>query len=258
MIVFDIETGPLPTERIKQLAPAFVPTTKHPGTFDPSAVKLGLLKDQAKIDAKIEESRLKHAKAVDDFQSNLAKEEIEYWQSIVDKAALSAITGQVLAIGYRSAKGTALHGREFEPDNEKEMLVKFWGKFVDCRQSRRAIVGFNSNSFDVAFIYQRSLILSVDIPAGVFDGKWLSKTFVDLRDFWTCGNKSINGSLDSIAKAFGIASKPKDELGETIKGKDFARLYMDPAKKKQALDYLANDLEMTWEFACRVGLNRAA
>jgi len=251
LIVFDIETGPLPTEQIKDLAPVFSPATKHPGEFNPAAVKLGQLKDPAKIEAKIEDARQKHAKAVEDFAAKLEQEESDYWQAIMDRAALSAITGHVLAIGYRGAK-TVIRGREFSPDNEADLLVEFWGKFKECQKKRRPMVGFYSNSFDVPFLYQRSLILSVDVPSNVVDGgQWLNKTFVDLKNYWCCGNRSIGDNLDTISRAFGIPGKP-----DGISGKDFSRLYLDPETEHIAIDYLIGDLEMTWQFACRCGLDK--
>jgi hypothetical protein len=56
MIVFDIETGPLPSDEIRANSAPFVPAPP-PGDFDPSAVKLGNLKDEAKIAAKINDAR---------------------------------------------------------------------------------------------------------------------------------------------------------------------------------------------------------
>lgn len=84
----------------------------------------------------------------------------------------------------------------------------------------------------------------------MFDGKWLSKTFVDLLDYWRLGNRQITNKLDTISRALGIGGKP-----DGISGKDFAGLYLNPATKQQAIDYLLGDLDMTWNFACRVGLN---
>jgi uncharacterized protein YprB with RNaseH-like and TPR domain len=251
MLVYDIETGPLPDETIKALSPPFEPKAKHPGEFSPAAVKLGLLKDQAKIDAKIADAKAKHEKAVEDFASAVEKEESEYWTNILDRAALSAITGRILAIGYKGEKAQMIdHIAIHSVDAEVKICQRFWSKFVECQKSRRPMVGFNSNYFDVPFIYQRSLILSVDIPAAVFDGKWLTKSFVDLLDYWRLGNRQIWNKLDSISKAMGIGEKP-----EGISGKDFSRLYFGTAdERKQALKYLEGDLDLTWQFACRVGL----
>ena len=152
-----------------------------------------------------------------------------------------------MAIGYRGNKTVINH---VERDDEAEICNRFWIKFLECSKSRRPIVGFNSNYFDVPFIYQRSLILSVDVPAQVFDGKWLNKTFVDLLDYWRVGNRQISNKLDTISRALGIGEKP-----DGISGKDFARLYRDSETREQALQYLEGDLDMTWKFARRVGLN---
>ena len=46
-VIFDIETGPLPIERIKEILPPFDPESlgNPPGEFDPKSVKTGNLKD---------------------------------------------------------------------------------------------------------------------------------------------------------------------------------------------------------------------
>lgn len=59
MLCFDIETCPLSEEVVLAAAGEFIPPP-HPGEFDPGSVKLGNLKDQAKIEAKIAEARAAH------------------------------------------------------------------------------------------------------------------------------------------------------------------------------------------------------
>ena len=104
-MVFDIETGALPLPELQKILPAYDPgSQKHPGEFDPKSVKLGNTKQEDLIQKKIEEARVKHEESVKQFESSLAGAEDRYWASIIEKAALSAITGQVVAIGYKSAK----------------------------------------------------------------------------------------------------------------------------------------------------------
>ena len=72
LIAFDIETGPASLEELSLME---VP-------FDPATVKIGNLKDQVKIEEKIEAARKNH--------------ELDF----INKAALSPFTGRVIAIGW--------------------------------------------------------------------------------------------------------------------------------------------------------------
>ena len=58
MLVFDIETGPLPEDRLREIMPP-CDLLPHPGEFIPGNVKLGQMKDQTKIDAKIADAKAK-------------------------------------------------------------------------------------------------------------------------------------------------------------------------------------------------------
>lgn len=247
-VVFDIETGPLSMDRLKEVLPPFAPTAKDPGEFDESTVKLGVMKDAEKIRAKIEECRAKHAAAVAEYQDYLSVGEEQYWQSVMDRAALSATTGQVLAIGYHGS------GKSFidsvDPQIESNVISRFWAQFVKLRSGGRSMIGFNCNDFDVPFLVQRSIILGIDLPENLLEGgKWLSRTFVDLRSIWSAGSRSSPGTLDLICRCAGLGAKT-----DGVSGADFSRLFSNPETRQQALDYLSNDLAMTAGLARRVGL----
>lgn len=95
--MFDIETEPKSIELIEAQAPA----------FKPENVKVGNLKDQDKIDAKIEDARQNHI------------------QSIVDKAGLSPLYSNPCAIGYQHA-GDFDVTLDFADGDPKGMVEKFW------------------------------------------------------------------------------------------------------------------------------------
>ena len=95
--MFDIETEPKATELIESLAPV----------FKPEKVKVGNLKDQDKIDAKIEDARENHI------------------NSIVDKAGLNAKYSNPMAIGYHHAGGFDVT-LDFADGDPKGMVERFW------------------------------------------------------------------------------------------------------------------------------------
>jgi len=214
-IVFDIETGPLPEDQIKAV---ILP-------FDPSKVKVGGLLP-ATAEVKIEKAREDHL------------------TNAVGKAALHAHTGEVLAVGYMKLDRTVLDDKQ----GEMVLLETFWREYKIARDRGNRLVGFDNFRFDQPFLMQRSYINGVRVPESVRHGRWWDNVFVDLKDIWTCGDRSSFFALDTLAKALGVGAKTPG-----LKGADFARLYKGtPKERKKALDYLRNDLDMTWKCAERM------
>lgn len=254
MVVIDIETGSLPLEQIQSILPPFDPSSigKHPGEFDPSTVKYGQTKDEAKRAAKLEECHQKHLQEIAAYERKQETGEADHWNTVLDRAALSAITGQTLAIGVLGKQVAILSQ---DDRSEAEMLTAFWRTFSDFRKSgERKMVGFNVRGFDVPFLYQRSIILEVDVPDGVFEkDRYLGPGFIDLRDRWLGCSGGQAGTLSDICCACGIGGKP-----DGVSGKDFHRLFWNVATRPQAIDYLINDLQITRSLAMRLGINMPA
>lgn len=243
MIAFDIETGPLPDEEIlKQVKPFEAP--KHPGTFDPDRVKTGNLKDPAKIKAKLQDAYTAHERACSEYETNVEILKREWWASTVGSAALSPLTGRILAIGYLSTDTDAL---ALDIGDEEPMLRRFWKQYEKCKSEGRLLVGHNITAFDVPFIIRRSWIHGMSIPAGVIERNRIDhKVFVDTMHTWSCGNREMI-SLDSLCRAFGVQGKP-----EGVDGSMFADLLK--ADREKAEYYLTNDLNMTVRVAEQMGI----
>lgn len=209
MIVFDIETGPLPLNILKSRMPE----------FDPEDVKCGNLKDAAKIADKIAAAKRSHE------------------EKYIERAALSATTGRVLAIGI-GKRVLSCDG------DEGKMLTTFWSMFANAVDACESLVGFNIFAFDLPFLVRRSWRCEVDVPTNVIErGRYWHHSFVDLLDVWRLGNRQEYISLDRLATSLGLAGKPDD--GTT--GADFARLWQEDRQK--AIGYLRNDIRMTAEVA---------
>lgn len=245
-VIFDIETGPQSSEQLRKICAPFVPPA-HPGEFDERSVKFGNATKPETIQKKIDEARAKHAEAVENYALDVVEQEKAYWSKIEADAALSALTGEVLAIGYRGEKVVIDH---VEDQTEAAMLAKFWAQYSKLRKAGRKMIGFCINDFDIPFLFQRSLIVGVTVPDYLFSGpqRYLDQTFIDLAKVWAGGKWGAFTKLDLICRAMGIPGKP-----EGINGGDFARLYRNPETRPVAIDYLANDLEMTWGVADRMG-----
>lgn len=251
MLVFDLETGPLPEEQLREV---YQPLDESEikglvtGEFDPSSVKVGNLKDQAKIQAKIDEAKAAHESARENSSLIIAAAHAKHWADFVSSAALSPITGQILVIGYHSTEKNVTLVSE-KP--ETQLLVEFWKKYEECRAAGRRMVGHNIAGFDIPFLVRRSWLNDIPVPATVFDrGKWIdSSTLVDTLSLWKCGTND-GEKLDSLGRAFGVGGKT-----EGVNGGDFARLYFGAAEERaKALEYAARDVVLTAKIATRMGV----
>lgn len=256
VVIFDIETGPQPIEVLKEISQPFKSSLSDPGPFDPSTVKYGNTKEESKRAAILAENKAKHEAKVKAFKEAMANEEPQYWADLQRGAALSALTGQVLAIGYRTIDKRVVHGigedwTDGSKMTERFILEKFWDTYKKMRSSSRQMVGFNIKDFDIPFLVQRSIIVGVCLPGSLFNqGRYLDSIFVDLRTTWLGGQYNGKGSLDAICKACGIGAKT-----EGVDGGMFAQLWNGkPEERTKAKEYLLNDLDMTWSLAERCGV----
>jgi hypothetical protein len=207
---WDIETGPQSDERLAFLMPEFHAPSNY--------------KDAIKIAASI-------------------KEQEAAW---VERAALSALTGEVLAIGVLGPTEPTERARIFK-GKETDILADFWGLW----QAEAGVnwVGFNIKGFDLPFLAQRSIVQGVPIPGGVMAGRYWSTRFVDLQELWLCYGRDYSGhSLGAVARACGCGIKTGD-------GANFAKLWATDRAK--AMDYLQNDLEITRALGRKLGVIRA-
>jgi 3'-5' exonuclease len=240
---FDIETGPQPREVLDKLIDPF-PPFQPPGPFDPASVKYGNTKDEAKRAEKLDEARAKHAEAASKAEEKYAIDKAAYEASVIDKAALDARHGRVIAIGFQNDDNGFWAENS---DDEREVLKSFWSAFDFATVAKTKLVGHNCLGFDLPFIIQRSWITGVAISPGVLDkGKWWHECLVDTMVRWQCANfRSTYVSLDSLARVLGVGAKNGD-------GAAFAKLWAED--RKQAIAYLQNDLDITYQVAYRLGV----
>lgn len=237
-IIWDIESGPVPEADLKAL---YVEKT-----YEEFAAECDQRwKEETKL-AKYEESK---AKA---------------WETFVDKAALSPITGRVLAIGFASDKGAKVVDGG---GDEAALLAEFWGMYSKSRGSRpspRKMFGWNIHGFDLPFILRRSWLHGVAIPRGVRDDndRYWDSIFVDLMQRFSAGEWKAYHKIDDVARFFGVPEKPKEshflhsvQREVELCGKNFHLYWHDtPENKAHAIRYLLNDLEMPRLIGLRMGV----
>lgn len=176
--------------------------------------------------------------------ADIARQRAEW----TERAALSPLTGRILAIGYRYA-GTSW----IDDGTEAEIIGAFFQTYEEARAAiRRPLCGFAIHSFDLPFICRRALHLNIAIPPSLLPtgrGRFYwPDHLIDLRTIWGMGEHQPAGSLDAVARFLSVGQK-------NGKGGDFARLFHGtPAQREQALDYLRNDLALLAGVGARFGL----
>ena len=202
-LFFDIETGPISGDEVRQYMPKF----EAPSNY----------KDEEKIAKVIAEKE--HA-----------------W---LEKAALSPITGKVLAIGHciDDKNVSVIEG------DEKDIISQFWESITYHGAILRKLIGFNSNSFDIPFLIRRSWKLGIKIPNTLYKyhrGRvYLHENCVDILDYWSLDTRD-SIKLADLARYLEVGTK-------TASGAEFSGLYAE--NRDEAISYLKNDILLTYKCA---------
>jgi DNA polymerase elongation subunit (family B) len=207
-IIFDIETGPLPANEL------VIPP------FDPSQVKLGNIKNPDLIAEKIQKAEENHT------------------ADYIRNAALDALSGQVLCIGYRIEHDLPAVLCS-DADGEAAMLRQWWAALNDFQRQPR-LVGFNVKAFDLPFLIKRSWKHRIMPPYWLRQGRYWNDLIVDLREVWQLGDNRAHGSLASISRHLGLGEKAGN-------GADFGLLWN--TDRQAAIDYCLRDVQLTQQVA---------
>jgi len=207
-IIFDIETSALP---FGELA---IPA------FNPADVKLGNTRDPDKIAERIRQAEENH---VTDYIRN---------------AALDALSGQVLCIGYRLERDEPAI-LSSDADGEAAMLRQWW-ELLNTWERQPRLIGFNCKAFDLPFLIKRSWRHRVAVPYWIRHGRYWNDLIVDLREVWQLGDNRAHGSLGAISRHLGLGEK-------TGNGADFANLWK--TNRQAAIDYCLQDVKLTQQVA---------
>lgn len=162
-----------------------------------------------------------------------------------DGALLNAETARVAAIGYYDAD-TDRYIIAADKD-DAGILRQFWDAFLIVHAAGGSMIGFNSHGFDLPFLMRRSWTHGIAVPRTVttLGGRYFCDTFVDLMALWKCGSYRDFISLDALSRYLGVGSK----VGS---GEQFYKLWNKD--RKAAVEYLVNDVRITYACARRMGL----
>ena len=168
-----------------------------------------------------------HKKKVENGKKVSAKFE-EYLLS----TSFDGAFGRIVCISYAQDDEPA----QILEGTEKEMLKSFW----DIAKNANLFIGFNCMDFDLRFIYQRSIINGVMPTQNLIFARYRNNPIFDVMYEWSKWDTKSLVSLDTLAKALGLASS-KDG---GIEGKDVWKYYQ-AGKIKEICDYCKKDVEVT-------------
>ncbi len=177
-LILDIETGPLPEDRQRLIAPKF----EAPSNY----------KDADKIKAAIEEKE----------------------RSWFDSATLDACRCEVLAIGLKSHKHEELiHG-----ESEEVRLLEMLGAIDQLEMDDIQLVGHRLLGFDIPMLVRRMWANGIKPPQKWLNctsykahREWAFDTAVE----WSCGNREQYVKLDHMAFMLGVGRKTDGVKGAT-------------------------------------------
>jgi predicted PolB exonuclease-like 3'-5' exonuclease len=208
--IWDIETAAQSEETLRAQMPAFKAASN--------------LKDPEKIAADIEEKKAKY----------------------ISQAALSPLTGRVIAVGFKHSHDGPVVGL-IHGEDEKVVLTHACEAINRLIANRIRCVGFNIHGFDLPFLRFRAMVHGIKTPLWTtYNGRsyWASH-FRDLLPELVMGRDFAGYNLNAVCKALGFQGKTGD-------GAFFYEMYK--ADKQKALDYLENDLKATEALGKRMGV----
>lgn len=253
-IIYDIETAPLPEEQLRAVLPPFE-FDPPPGEFLESSVKLGNTKDPVKVKEKIDDARKKHDAAVASYSKDRADAEEAHWLKFVEKAALDASSGRIVAIGYRRQDENGKPVSKVAIGDERVLIEGFWKLFkMVAADPDGKLIGFNSQGFDLPFIIRRSWILDIPVPDSVFPDRYWSRAFIDLMRKYLFGMSHEYVKLDRVSQLLGCGGK--EGVVEGVCGANVWKFLEshDQAERAKGIAYVEVDLDRTWKVAERMGV----
>lgn len=151
----------------------------------------------------------------------------------IETTGLNPFKDRVISIAVK----TDTEEHIFTNKKERIILEKFWS-FLRSLESIK-LIGFNSFTFDIPFLYIRSLKHKVR----AIDVRYKS---VDLRFLIAFGNKFKSGTLEDYSKLIGYTAKYNGYSGKHLP------LLWKEGKLDKLKEYALQDVKMTFELYQKV------
>jgi len=249
-LIIDIETWPEQEDILERFAN--VGTLPERQDFDPSSVKLGNLKDEAKIAAKIEAARISHEEQQDILcDPERAKEDA--MEKVREKCCLKGHLCRIYGWGAKDDGFTKEIVQVPDPTRDQERtlvkdLLEILAEHLGSDTRGSKVAGWNTEGFDLPVIFQRAMILGIKIPFRVTTPLFYNEWSLDLAQQWSfaTGGRSSGHyvSLNDAAKALGL--EPKIHLDGKLPWE------MCVESPQRAKEYLERDIDLTYDVGCRM------
>lgn len=190
----------------------------------------------------------KNYKDEDKKREYVAKRLDEWRAETAEKAALSPLTGRVVAVsqlvcaGYDDSpeESVAVDGKD-----ERLLLTEV----AESLQYKTPVVTFNGYDFDVWFLRVRMIANGVTVPRCLLPGpRYDTSTHFDVRMVLTNGNSRVKGKLEDWHRLITGEDIPTIEHplhGTPINGADVGGL-MASGHEQIVGEYCLNDARATW------------
>lgn len=249
ILVYDIETSGQANKRVEQWAKMQPSKLKQPLEPDYDSVKApSTWKDQAKIDARIAETKEKLKAEYELASKKYATEKAKEYDKLINKSALKFESGaKVISVAFRKL-GTK-ERVVFSDLDERKLLIKV-GDYLH-EHINYHLAGKTNTLFDQPFLTLCFMRHDLGVPKNLSNSTEY-KPVLDIDNIGGFKTQQIT-SLNALAYGLGIEGKNgegssvaklhKNWIMESITGKDDSR--------KELEEYNLRDVELTEEILAR-------
>jgi predicted PolB exonuclease-like 3'-5' exonuclease len=164
------------------------------------------------------------------------------------KAALDALTGRIVCIGLLTVdEFRAQSAVAYVSEDEASLLREFWATLK--KENVRSFVAHNGLSFDLPYIWKRSVIHQIRPSIALDLRRYRSDFIYDTMYMWSNWESRGNSSLDALSQGLGIGSKSGS-------GNQVLQLWREGSQRSIG-KYCLDDCWLTYQCYCRMNFSSA-
>lgn len=131
----------------------------------------------------------------------------ELTQDEAKKAALDALTGQIVCVGLLAVNKSQRieSGLAIVAKDEKQLLTSLWSHLADTKCSQ--FIAHNGLVFDLPYLWRRSVVHGVRPTVNLDLRRYRNDFLFDTMSVWGNWDSRSNASLDALANGLGIGAK---------------------------------------------------
>jgi predicted PolB exonuclease-like 3'-5' exonuclease len=163
--------------------------------FDPESVKVGNIKDQAKIDEKIETARK------------------EFDEGLIKKMSLDPDLCEVVMVSFFDGERIESIGLK---NDEYDTVYEAWARIISAYQNRIPLISYNGIGFDLPVLLHAAIRLDVPVSPYVYSAiapRYGNNHHYDLMQILAGWDRTRWKPLDFYLKLFNIGAKTGEGSG---------------------------------------------